>query len=87
MMSKVTRFIKYNRNLVHFDLSHTGLSEQALRVIGASLKRGRSIVSLHMSGNPGVTQSLKDYLFERIRCIKPFDTLFESAEYGEVDSP
>ena len=68
LLAKVTRFIKYNKNLIHFDLSHTGLNEQAIRTIGTSLRRGRSIVSLHLSGNPGVNQSLKDFLFQRLRC-------------------
>lgn len=70
-IAKITRFIKYNKCLLHCDLSNTGLSEHAMRAIGASLKRGRSILALHLSGNPGINQELKDYLFQRIRCIKP----------------
>jgi hypothetical protein len=68
MMAKVTRFIKYNRNLLHLDLTQTGLNQLCIRIIGISLRRARSLLSLHLSENPGITQDLKTLLFERIHC-------------------
>ena len=55
MIAKLTKFIKYNKNLLHLDLTCTGLTDQMIRTIGTALKRARSILSLHLSGNPGVT--------------------------------
>ena len=64
----IIHFIKYNKNLLHLNLSHTCLNEQALSEIGASLKKGKSILALHLTGNPGITDNLKTYLFNRIKC-------------------
>jgi hypothetical protein len=67
-VAKIIRFIKYNRTLQYLDLSHTGLNELGLRAIAIALRRAKSIISLHLSGNVGVTKEIKDYLFGRIRC-------------------
>jgi|LauGreDrversion4_2_1035121.scaffolds.fasta_scaffold61146_4 hypothetical protein len=81
VVSKVTRIIKYNKNLLHFNISHCGLTEQAVRDIGASLRRGKSILSLHLSGNPGITQEVKMFLHERIRCAEVHrNDLFDAAK-------
>jgi len=74
MMAKVTRFIKYDRSLLHLDLSQTGLNQLCIKIIGISLRRARSLLSLHLSENPGITSDLKSLLFERIHC-KPLVTL------------
>ncbi len=68
IMAKLTRFIKYNRNLLHLDLTHTGLNQLCLRIIGISLRRACSLLSIHLSENPGITSGLKTLLFERIHC-------------------
>jgi hypothetical protein len=68
LMAKMSRFIKYNKNLLHLDLSQTGLDELTLRTIGVSLRRARSLLSLHLSGNPGINESLKSFLFTRLHC-------------------
>lgn len=67
-MQHLNNFMKYNKNLLHFDLSSTGLSEAMLWYIGTALRRAKSLVSLHLSGNPGVTKNVKDYLYKRVRC-------------------
>jgi len=77
IMAKFTKLIKYNKNLLHLDLSSTGLTEQMLRTIGASLNRSKSVLALHLSGNPGVTPALKDFLYKRIRCCKPKPDIFQ----------
>jgi hypothetical protein len=51
-----------------------------MRVIGASLKRGRSILSLHLSGNPGINNALKEYLSNRIRCAPQRKMVLEGAK-------
>ena len=75
-MAKITKFMKHNKNLLHLDLSNTGLNEQMVRTIATALKRSRSIVSLHLTGNPGVTPEAKEFLFERVRCCRPRPNIF-----------
>jgi len=71
IMAKFTKMIKYNKNIIHLDLSSTGLTELMLRTIGCALRRSKSLLALHLSGNPGVNQSLKNFLYTRIHCCKP----------------
>ena len=68
-IENVSKFLRRNKNLVHADLSNTGLSEAHLWYFGSTLRRAISLRSLHLSGNPGVTQRLKNYLCERVHCI------------------
>jgi hypothetical protein len=62
MVINITDFIKYNKTLIHFDLSSTGLNEGMVMHIGTALRRAKSLVSMHLSGNPGVTAQMKEYL-------------------------
>lgn len=62
IIKNITSFIKYNRRLLHLDLSATGLSEPLLWCIGTSLRKSKSLISLHLSNNPGITKKLKDFL-------------------------
>lgn len=52
------KFIKYNQNLLHVDLSNTGLTKRMLIEFGGALRKARSLICLHLSGNPGL---LGDY--------------------------
>ena len=61
-------FIKRNRSLLHLDLSETNLTEFMLWNIGSSLSRAKSLISIHLSGNQGITPALKTLLKQRIRC-------------------
>jgi hypothetical protein len=54
--------------LLHFDISKTGLSKYQLLELGPALRRAKSLISLHASGNPGVSQELCDELFARVHC-------------------
>lgn len=85
MISKLTKFIKYNKNLLHLDLTCTGLTDQMLRAIGTALRRARSILSLHLSGNPGITPALKSFLYQRIRCCMPKPEMFDSQTSAEME--
>ena len=60
--------IKRNKELLHLDLSQTNLTEYMLWHIGKALTRARSVISLHLSGNQGVTPTLIEQLRIRIRC-------------------
>ena len=60
--------IKRNKSLLHLDLSHTHLTEYMLWHIGKALSRARSVISVHLSGNQGITPTLKQQLLTRIRC-------------------
>ena len=63
--------IKRNKALLHLDLSHTQLTEYMLWHVGKALSRARSVVSVHLSGNQGITPTLLDQLRTRIRCKPP----------------
>ena len=60
--------------MLHLDFSNTGLGEQALWIIGAAIRRAKSLICAHLSGNPGVTEPLIDFLFDRLRCKKTPNT-------------
>lgn len=59
------------------DLSHTGLNESAIKFIATSLRKARSLVSLHLCGNLGITKEVKSHIFERVRC-KKIDNIFNN---------
>ena len=50
----VSAIIKKNQNLIHFDLSGTGLTTYVIYEIACAMRKSRSIVGLHLSENPGV---------------------------------
>ena len=54
----LTRFIKRNQQLMHFNLTQTNLTEYMLWKLGSALNRAKSLVSLHLSGNQGITPAL-----------------------------
>ena len=64
--------IKRNKCLIHLDLSLTGLTEYMLWHISKSLSRARSVVSCHLSGNIGITNTLIEQIHGRIRCKPKF---------------
>ena len=55
--------MKYNKNLLHLDLSFTRINSTVVRGLGSCLTRAKSLIVIHFSGNPGVTQDNKDFLF------------------------
>jgi len=50
-----------------------------IKDIGANLRRAKSLISIHFSGNPGVNEEVKQYLFDRIhaRTIKNYNYMTE----------
>ena len=47
----------------------TGLTEQQMWYFGRALKHSKSLRSIHLSQNPGITDRLKEFLSERIKCM------------------
>jgi len=64
----LTRFIKYNPQLLHLDLTGTGLTEYCVKMIGKALRKSRSLIGLHLSENPGLNVETRQYLFNRVKC-------------------
>ena len=62
------KIIKHSRTLVHMNLSGCGLSKEVIYEMGTCLRRARSVLCLHLSGNPGLTTENLDYLGKRVRC-------------------
>lgn len=68
IMTNLCKFIARNKNLIHADFSHTGLNEKMLWYFGRTMRRTHSLRSLHLSGNPGISKRLKQYLHKRAHC-------------------
>jgi hypothetical protein len=64
-------FIKRNKKLLHVNLDNTFMSEHMLFYLCASLTRSASVISLHCSGNPGITHRMKEMLWRRLRGKDP----------------
>ncbi len=79
-MDNLTRFIKYNKHLIHLDLSYTRLDDMMITLLGTSLRRAKSLVAVHFTGNPGVKQGQCEFLHGRVHCRdhKDRDTKKES---------
>jgi len=54
MVENLGRLIKYNKNLLHLDFSYTGMDEPTIMSIGSNLRRAKSLLAIHFTGNPGV---------------------------------
>lgn len=54
--SYLQKFISNSQNLIHLDLSDTGLTAKMLKRIGQAINSSASLLSIHLSGNPGVTR-------------------------------
>ena len=73
ILSDLTVFIKKNKQLIHIDLTATNLTEYMIWKLGSSLRRAKSIASIHFSNNQCFSEALKQQLFNRISCkeLKP----------------
>ena len=49
------KMIKYNQKILHLDLSGTGLTKNIVYGLGGCLRKSRSLLCIHLSGNPGLT--------------------------------
>ena len=48
------------------NLTGTALGEYICKGLGSALRKSRSILSLHLSANPGLTKENREYLSQRI---------------------
>lgn len=71
-MKNLCEFLKLNSKLIHLNLSYTGLSKIMLMQLGPALRRSKSMLSLHLNGNPGIDEDLKKHLHERVHCMPYF---------------
>ena len=71
-IANICQFIKKNHRIQHINFTSCGLHSQALREIGASLRRTGSLLAIHLCSNPGVEEpGLIDFIRERARCMPP----------------
>ena len=68
MVAYLTRFIKHNTSLLHVNLDNTWLTEKMLWELCTCLRRAPSLISLHVSGNPGLNDEFKKQVARRIKC-------------------
>ena len=72
LIENLLKFLKNNNKLIHLDLGNIGLTKNMLKQFGPALRRAKSLIALHLSGNPGIDSELKSILFNRIHCIPRF---------------
>jgi hypothetical protein len=63
------------------NLSYMGLGEDAINMFAPAIRRSKSLLGLHFSGNPGNTESVRQFLEKRIHCKKyeePFNLNFNA---------
>lgn len=75
MRSEITldlcKFIKYNTSLQHLSLSSTGLDFEMIKALAdGAITKARSLLSLHLSDNPGITPDNIAFLKTRIKAQK-----------------
>ena len=58
--SHLRSFLRNNKKLIHLDLTATNLSENAILHILPAIKKTKSLQGIHLSGNPGVTEKVKE---------------------------
>lgn len=68
IMDCFTEFVKYNPNLLHVDLTSTGLTRKQLMFFGKLLTRSQSLRSIHLSANPCLyDKEVINWMQKRIR--------------------
>ena len=56
----IGNIIKRNKNILHLDFTCCGLNEEIIIGIGNAMRKARSLLCIHLSGNDlGVTQASK----------------------------
>ena len=66
--SMLGKIIKHSKTMIHMNLTGCGLSKEVIYEIGTCLRRSRSLLVIHLSGNPGLTDENFDYLPRRVLC-------------------
>ena len=77
----------------HMDLTSTGLNELLIKEIGNALRKARSLLCIHLSGNKGIADGEnRQWLCERIKCrpnedIERFSRIRDKIIYLQKDNP
>jgi len=66
VVENLQHFIAQNGKLIHLDLSETGLSDEMIYEIIKALNYSNSIIGLHLSGNPGLSNLLCKKIYAKI---------------------
>jgi len=66
----LTIFIGGSKKLIHLDLTKTSLSEEAILFILPTIKSSKNLQGVHLSGNPGVTDAVRERVTALLR-VKP----------------
>ena len=64
----LSKAIKRNKHLLHFDLTSTGLPALVIKEIGLSMKRAGSLLAIHLTDNPGLTPENLELVPKTIKC-------------------
>jgi hypothetical protein len=59
---------------MHLDLTSSGLTELIIYEITKSMRRAKSLLAIHLSGNPGLTYKNQDFIFERLK-LRPVEEM------------
>ena len=62
--------LRENKKLIHLDLTATNLSEAAIIHILPAIRKSKSLQGIHLSGNPGVTETVKNEARTILKTIK-----------------
>jgi len=58
VIGNLETIIKTSKELMHIDLSNTGLNEKMMLRVVKAIKMSQSLMGVHLSGNEGLTPSL-----------------------------
>jgi hypothetical protein len=59
-------FAKYNLELKHINLEHTGLIVPAIKYLASLLRKSQALQCLHLCGNEGITPEVVSWIRDRI---------------------
>lgn len=72
--------IKRNKQLTHLNLVSTGLTELMIVELAIAIRRSKSLLSVHLCGNRGVTDRIKDFVRTKIRATDASTRTFKVDE-------
>lgn len=80
-----------NQTLTHFDLSNCGLTEDIIYEILTYIKSSPTLVSIHLSNNPGITRDSVNKFASILDCAvdekKEYNIYFEEADQKKDYEP
>ena len=70
VIHSLNQLIRFNTRLQSVNLSNTGLNAQVLVGLVSSLRHAKSLLCLHLTANPGITDEVEEYYRQRLS-VKP----------------